>query len=188
MLVHGSQHVFTLENINKAEIEGLFRSRRMSLTTRRRDDRGWTLSAAHADAVPAADLDGPLASADVRLARARQNAELIVGLPYSHTDMVRLAVEKLRQGYLGTPDPTVLLPESFTLKDLRDLHAVVAGAPLMHDSFRRLMEPQLTGTGGVSDSTRGRPSRLWSVAGSGPLRPGHGNEGWRPSGPGNTLF
>ena len=116
---------------------------------------------AHVDAVPAAELEGPLASVNVRLASVRQDAELITGLHYGHADMVRLAVEKLRRDYLETPDPAALLREPFTLKDLRDLHEAVVGAPLMRDTFRRLMEPQLTGTGGMSDGTRGRPSRLW---------------------------
>ncbi len=37
----------------------------------------------------------------------------------------------------------------------------MAGETLMRDTFRRFMEPKLTGTGTMSDGTRGRPSRLW---------------------------
>ena len=145
----------------KAGIEGRVPQQLHVFDDPGRDDRGWTLSVAHVDAVPFLDLKQPLQSNDVQLASVTVDADLIAGLPYGHADMVRLAVERLRQDYLQTPDPAGLLPEPFTLKDLRDLHEAVAGRPLMRDTFRRLMEPQLAGTGLVSDGARGRPSRLW---------------------------
>lgn len=126
-----------------------------------RDDRGWVLSVAHVDVVPLAALEEALKSDGVRLASVTREPELIAGLPYGHAEIVAKAVEWLRAAYAGAPDPGELLDEPFTLKDLRDLHEAVAAAPLMRDTFRRFMEPQLTGTGQMSDGTRGRPSRLW---------------------------
>jgi 8-oxo-dGTP diphosphatase len=126
-----------------------------------RDDRGWALSVAHVDVVPLAELEGSLKSDGVRLASAEGEPELVAGLPYGHAEMVAKAVEWLRSAYAEGPDPGALLDEPFTLKELRDLHEVVAGRPLMRDTFRRFMEPQLAGTGQMSDGTRGRPSRLW---------------------------
>jgi ADP-ribose pyrophosphatase YjhB (NUDIX family) len=126
-----------------------------------RDDRGWVLSVAHVDVVPLAALEKALASDGVRLASVTGEPELIAVLPYGHADIVAKAVEWLRGAYAEAPDPGALLDEPFTLKDLRDLHEAVAGAPLMRDTFRRFMEPQLQGTGQMSDGTRGRPSRLW---------------------------
>ncbi|WP_433123012.1 NUDIX hydrolase [Arthrobacter koreensis] len=126
-----------------------------------RDDRGWAMSVAHVDAVPFQELQKTLEADGVRLASVTGDTQLIAGLPYGHADMVRLAVDRLRQDYAQTPDPAGLLAEPFTLKELRDLHEAVAGRPLMRDTFRRQMEPQLKGTGQMSDGTRGRPSRLW---------------------------
>lgn len=126
-----------------------------------RDDRGWVLSVAHVDVVPLADLRDALKSDGVRLASVSGEPKLVAGLPYGHTEIVSKAVEWLRAAYAEAPDPGALLDEPFTLKDLRDLHEVVAGRTLMRDTFRRFMEPQLTGTGQMSDGTRGRPSRLW---------------------------
>ena len=126
-----------------------------------RDDRGWVLSVAHVDVVPLAALEEALKSDGVRLASVTGEPELIAGLPYGHADIVAKAVEWLRAVYAEAPDPGALLEEPFTLKDLRELHEVVAGAPLMRDTFRRFMEPKLAGTGQMSDGTRGRPSRLW---------------------------
>ncbi|MCC3273276.1 NUDIX hydrolase [Arthrobacter zhangbolii] len=146
---------------DKAGIEGRVPRQLHVFDDPGRDDRGWTLSVAHMDAVPFRDLEKPLQSDDVRLASVTVDADLIAALPYGHADMVDLAVERLRQDYAQTPDPAGLISEPFTLKDLRDLHEAVAGRPLMRDTFRRLMEPQLTGTGQMSDGARGRPSRLW---------------------------
>ncbi|CAI3793921.1 NUDIX hydrolase [Pseudarthrobacter sp. MM222] len=126
-----------------------------------RDDRGWVLSVAHVDVVPLAALEDALNSDAVRLASVTGEPGLIAALPYGHEAIVAKAVEWLRAAYGEAPDPGELLDEPFTLKDLRDLHEAVAGAPLMRDTFRRFMEPKLVGTGRMSDGTRGRPSRLW---------------------------
>jgi 8-oxo-dGTP diphosphatase len=129
-----------------------------------RDDRGWVLSVAHVDVVPLAALEKALTSDGVRLASVTGEPELIAGLPYGHAEIVAKAVEWLRAAYAEAPDPGELLDEPFTLRDLRELHEGVAGETLMRDTFRRFMEPQLTGTGRMSDGTRGRPSRLWRRA------------------------
>lgn len=126
-----------------------------------RDDRGWVLSVAHVDVVPRAALEEALKSDGVRLASVTGEPALVAGLPYGHAEIVAKAVEWLRAAYAASPDPRALLDEPFTLKELRDLHEVVAGTSLMRDTFRRFMEPQLAGTGQMSDGTRGRPSRLW---------------------------
>ncbi|GAP53676.1 hypothetical protein AHiyo6_02410, partial [Arthrobacter sp. Hiyo6] len=107
-----------------------------------------------------------LTSDGVRLASVARDPELIAGLPYGHAEIVAKAVEWLRAAYVEAPDPGALLDEPFTLRDLRELHEAVAGETLMRDTFRRFMEPQLKGTGLMSDGTRGRPSRLW-VRGAG---------------------
>ncbi|MFC9335828.1 NUDIX domain-containing protein [Arthrobacter sp. NPDC057009] len=129
-----------------------------------RDDRGWVLSVAHVDVVPLAELEDALKSDGVRLASVSGEPELTAELPYGHAEIVAKAVGWLRAVYAEAPDPGALLDEPFTLKDLRDLHEVVAGTSLMRDTFRRFMEPQLAGTGQMSDGTRGRPSRLWRRA------------------------
>ncbi|MCC3291768.1 NrtR DNA-binding winged helix domain-containing protein [Arthrobacter sp. zg-Y1110] len=146
---------------DKAGIEGRVPQQLHVFDDPDRDDRGWTLSVAHVDAVPFRELEAPLQSDDVRLASIAEEADLIAALPYGHADMVLLALERMRQDYAQTPDPAGLLHDPFTLKELRDLHEAVAGRPLMRDTFRRQMEPQLAGTGQMSDGTRGRPSRLW---------------------------
>ena len=70
----------------------------------------------------------------------------------------RRAVRRVRSQYRDRPDPKGLLPQPFTMRELRQLHAAVAGVPpedLKPDTFSRRMEPQLQDTG----RTTGRAGR-----------------------------
>jgi 8-oxo-dGTP diphosphatase len=120
-----------------------------------RDDRGWVLSVAHLDAVPAS-----------RLQIDEQNARLVPmtdvpTLPYGHQEIIALAVQTLRTDYTGLPDPAGLLAEPFTLRDLQGLHESVAGASLPRDTFRRAMQPLLRPTGGTLQGVVGKPPQLF---------------------------
>ena len=122
-----------------------------------RDDRGWVLSVAHV-VVLAWLTVGPVLDArhdDVRLAPVARLPEL----KFDHDAIVGMAVEEVRARYRRRPDPEALLPEPFTMRELRYLHADVAGVPhLQPDTFRRQMEPQLVDTGRPREGTVGRPA------------------------------
>ncbi|MGY1601657.1 NUDIX hydrolase [Geodermatophilus sp. SYSU D00815] len=127
-----------------------------------RDDRGWVLSVAHVLVLPfrriAPTLEGR--RDDVRLRPAREAR----GLPFDHDAIVRMAVRRVRALYRDRPDPKGLLPQPFTMRELRRLHAAVAGVPveeLKPDTFRRRMEPQLDGTGRTTERAVGRPATLY---------------------------
>lgn len=119
-----------------------------------RDDRGWVLSVAHVDSCAAADLGGR--GENTRLVPVASPGRL----PYGHHEIVDAAVAELRRRYAVSPDPDALLPEPFTLLQLRELHEAVAGEPLQRDTFRRAMDPQLEPTGKVTQGLRGRPAAL----------------------------
>lgn len=122
-----------------------------------RDTRGWVLSVAHVDIVPAASL-----SLDARLAHPTPVASArTLPLMYDHAEIIGLAVDALRAEYADRPDPRTLLPEPFTLRELQTLHEAIAGERLPRDAFRRRMEPQLTDTGELSRGARGKPARLF---------------------------
>jgi ADP-ribose pyrophosphatase YjhB (NUDIX family) len=122
-----------------------------------RDDRGRVLSVAHLVVVPARDL-----TIDPALAELAPTASL-GELAYRLDAFVELAVERLRAEYAGAPDPRHLLAETFTLRDLQDLHEAIAGTELPRDSFRRAMEPQLHETGQSRRGLVGKPARLFAI-------------------------
>ena len=116
-----------------------------------RDDRGWVLSVAHMDVVRPELLDG----------RLRQKTRIVPAdnagvLPYDHTEIIRRAAATIRGSYELAPDPERLLAGPFTILQLRLLHEAVVGRPFQRDTFRRLMEPQLAGTGKTTAGAAGQ--------------------------------
>lgn len=122
-----------------------------------RDRRGWVLSVAHMDVMPASRL-GSLDEARARLAPVDSPGQ---HLPFEHGAIIDYAVAQARAWYERVPDPYGLLSEPFTILELRRLHEAVAGKPLQRDTFRRLMAVQLSPTGQWTDGTRGRPAELF---------------------------
>ena len=107
-----------------------------------RDDRGWVLSVAHVVLLLADDVVPVLSSrGDLRVVPVEE----VAGLPFDHDEIVRLAVDRVRQDYALRPDPAGLLGETFTLKGLQALHDAVAPRPgpgetrPSMDTFRRYM-------------------------------------------------
>ena len=121
-----------------------------------RDDRGWVLSVAHMDVVRPERLNGRI-DEQTRIVPADDPGIL----PYDHTEIIQRAVATVRASYELAPDPERLLPGPFTILELRLLHEAVVGRKFQRDTFRRLMEPQLTGTGRMTSGARGRPAELF---------------------------
>lgn len=117
-----------------------------------RDDRGWVLSVAHLDVVPAATLVlNEERARIVPVAEAR-------GMVHGHDDILDFAVARLRTAYSDAPDPHGLLPEPFTMTELRRLHEAIRGEALLPDSFRRAMAPLLTATEAKRAEGPGKPA------------------------------
>jgi 8-oxo-dGTP diphosphatase len=121
-----------------------------------RDDRGWVLSVAHMDVVRPERLDGRI-DEQTRIVPADDPGIL----PYDHTEIIQRAVATVRASYELAPDPERLISGPFTILELRQLHEAVVGRKFQRDTFRRPMEPQLTGTGKMTSGTRGRPAELF---------------------------
>ena len=139
----------------KAGVTGLSPRQLRVFDDPHRDDRGWVLSVAHLDAVPASRL-----AIDEQIARLVPVTD-VPALPYGHEEIIELAVSTLRADYAQHPDPAGLLPEPFTLRDLQLLHEGVAGTPLPRDTFRRSMEPLLRATAETMQGVVGKPARLF---------------------------
>jgi ADP-ribose pyrophosphatase YjhB (NUDIX family) len=123
-----------------------------------RDDRGWVLSVAHVDVIRYAELAAAVEScAEVRIIET----EFPGRLRHDHRQIIADAVDDLRDRYAREPDPAWLLPEAFTLRQLRQVHEAVAGGVLQRDTFRRSMEGGLIATGATTAGARGRPAELF---------------------------
>lgn len=127
-----------------------------------RDDRGWVLSVGHVAPVPIERL----------AARDRDTTRLVpVSAPgklaFDHEEIITRAVDDLRMRYDDRPDPDHLLGDTFTLRQLRQVHDAVNGCelpPEKLDTFRRNMRIHLTKLSSrkaVSPDGRGRPAQLF---------------------------
>lgn len=119
-----------------------------------RDDRGWVLSVGHSAAMPAARL--PAESRLLPIEQGRVAGTLL----FDHAEIVRLAVDRLRRDYATELDPAGLLGDRFTVYRLRQLYQAVFERPLMKDTFRRLVVPNLESTGEYG-SDFGRPAEVY---------------------------
>lgn len=120
-----------------------------------RDDRGRVLSVAFVDVVQARSL--PVDALLVDVAR-------LPSLAFDHDRIVAFAVDAVRDAYRESPDPSGLLDEPFTMRDLRAVHEAVLGERLLPDTFRRSMLSGLRPTGALSREGRGRPAELYRQA------------------------
>lgn len=151
-----------------------------------RDDRGWVISVAHLDVLSTNDVgladvgtqdsagatvgasgsDGASASANSTDAEAVRRklvpVHSVQELSWEHQEIVRVAVHRLRSLHERTPDPFGLLESEFSLRQLRELHEIVAGEHLQADTFRRTMLPLLEPTGQAVSQGRGRPAQTFS--------------------------
>lgn len=84
-------------------------------------------------------------------------------LAFDHADMLGLVVKRLRGKLNYTPVAYQLLPESFTLRRLQDVHEAILGRSLNKDSFRRRMlaSGDLKATGEREESVGHRPAELY---------------------------
>jgi 8-oxo-dGTP diphosphatase len=87
----------------------------------------------------------------------------VLPLAFDHADILGAAVKRLR-GKLGyAPVGYELLPRSFTLRQLQDIHEAILGRALNKDSFRRRMLAggHLQATGRREADVAYRPAELY---------------------------
>jgi len=131
-----------------------------------RDDRGWVMSAAHLLGLPCCLLEEMVRSRDdLQLAPIADGRARVTGqrrLPYGQDEIVRYAVEDIRERYRAEPDPEGLLEDpEFTLAELLAMHVAVLDEDWQVDTFRRHMLPMLVDTGEVSTGRPGRPATIY---------------------------
>lgn len=140
-----------------------------------RDDRGWVMSVAHTDA-QRWDVLEPFMTARVEtlaLAWLSRSAEHDVhialparqrSLPFEQRSILTQAVLAMRARYEQAPDPDALLPDEFTVLELRAVHEAVLGHALDKDLFRRKHIDRLVATDDWKSGSVGRPAQLFRKA------------------------
>lgn len=142
--------------LEKANIHGLHPRQLHVFDDPHRDERGWVLSVAHVDVVRLERLASRFPDSTRLMPTSAPGR-----LTYDHASIIERAVDYLRSRYRDRPDPDQLLPQEFTLRQLRLAHEAIAGITLQRDAFRRAMEPYLVATGNVMSEGRGRPAELF---------------------------
>jgi len=126
-----------------------------------RDPRGWSLSVAYYALVPESEL------------RSQPNAGVIFAavddlpkLPFDHKRIVKTAVARLRSKGSYSSLPAFLLPEIFSLSELKRAYEQVTGATLETSSFRKKIFDQKIVEPVAGSLRRGqfRPTQLYRLA------------------------
>ncbi|HEX5184052.1 MAG TPA: NUDIX domain-containing protein [Allosphingosinicella sp.] len=143
-----------------------------------RDPRTRVISVAYFALLPAALFASALeADRDLMLGRlfvpwkgeaggpvaARSPGGEALPLAFDHDEMLGLAVRRLRGKLDYSPVAFALLPETFTLRALQDVHEAILGTKLNKPAFRRRMLDRgwLKATGERESGTSFRPAELY---------------------------
>jgi 8-oxo-dGTP diphosphatase len=100
-----------------------------------RDPRGWVVSVAHY-ALVSPDKHFIQAATDARQARWFPVTAL-PRLAFDHSDILKVALERLRGKLTYAPIGFELLPQKFTIKQLQKLYEIVLGRTLDNRNFRK---------------------------------------------------
>ncbi len=87
----------------------------------------------------------------------------VLPLAFDHTEIIGMAVKRIRGKLDYAPIGFRLLPPRFTLRDLQAIHETILGKTLNKDSFRRRMlaSGQLEATGEREETVGHRPAELY---------------------------
>lgn len=162
----------------KARMAGAWVEQLYTFGDPRRDPRGRVITVAYFALLPEVRF-GPalttapdLALAEVQVdwagetggpARALDEDKLELPLAFDHSDILGLAVKRLR-GKLDYSDIAfALLPELFTLRELQQVHEAILGLSLNKPAFRRRLIDggRLEATGRREAGTGFRPAELY---------------------------
>jgi ADP-ribose pyrophosphatase YjhB (NUDIX family) len=167
----------------KAGLEGVFTEQLFTFGAPDRDPRTRVISVAYYALVDASTLTGAVARVDDRrlclatvdvpwsgeaggpvTVRDERGANL--ELAFDHAGILGTAVKRIRGKLDYAPIGFELLPDAFSLRDLRLVHEAILGRPLNKDSFRRRVLDQglVVATGARAEGVGHRPPELYRFA------------------------
>jgi 8-oxo-dGTP diphosphatase len=132
-----------------------------------RDPRGRTLSVAHLALLPPAGGTEAVAGREVGAVRWAP-ADDLPPLAFDHARIAAYARQRLAQKIAYAPLAFLLLPERFTMADLRAVHEAIEGRPYTHlSNFQTTMRARwdLLRVPGAFDRRTKRPAQLYRYGG-----------------------
>jgi 8-oxo-dGTP diphosphatase len=151
---------------DKARLEGLYLEQLCSFGGPDRDPRGWSISIAYLALVPQETLRAAEAVGASRFELI--DPDHCPPLPFDHNRLVGAALQRLRAKSSYSTLPAFLLPEQFTLPDLKQVYEQVMGTDLNDSAFRRkLMEMRILeeiDAKSIATSERRRPAQMYRLA------------------------
>ena len=102
----------------KALLKGVYLEQLATFSGANRDPRGWSISAAYVALLPEERITG------ARLVKADP---LPRKLPFDHRAIVKAALARVRSKSVYSTLPTFLMPDEFTITELRDVYQIVLG-------------------------------------------------------------
>jgi 8-oxo-dGTP diphosphatase len=116
----------------RAGLEGTYLEQLYTFANPQRDPRGRTVSVSYLAVLP-------FGGASVSAGRGAQGVawfrpDAPPPLAFDHDRILSYAVRRLRDKIVRTPLAFLLLPEEFTISDLRRVHERVLGAPIPHQT------------------------------------------------------
>lgn len=126
---------------------------------RGRDPRGWSISIVYYALVAEQDLAG------AELGLVIVPVDALPLLPFDHADVVRAAIERLRDKSTYSSLPAYLLPPEFTMSELQCVYEQVLGTQLDRASFRRKIQDQRIIEPATGAAARIAPAQLYRLGG-----------------------
>lgn len=145
----------------KAGLTGLFLEQLATFSGPGRDPRGWSLSVAHYALVP----EAALAAAHGLEAFPAEDPP---PLPFDHDAILAAALARIRTKGAWSSLPALLLPETFTLPDLKAVYEAVMGERLNDSAFRRKVNDlrlieEVPDARSPATAERRRPAQLYRL-------------------------
>jgi 8-oxo-dGTP diphosphatase len=127
-----------------------------------RDPRGWSATHAYFTLIPASAAETALA-ADAQWCPL-QDAGVKPKLAFDHTEILRAAVQRLRNKVEYTSLPAYLMAEEFTLPELQRTYEIVLDRPLEKSAFRtRMLSADLIEPVAKMRKGPNRPAQLYRL-------------------------
>ena len=119
----------------ETNIENVFLEQLYTFGAPKRDPRGWVVSVAYY-ALVAPEKHHVVADTDARRAEWFP-IDALPELAFDHSEILQMALQRLRGKLSYAPIGFELLPEKFSIRQLQTLYEIVLGQPLDNRNFRK---------------------------------------------------